>query len=268
MVELITSLDQIQEFIKIIRLYRNGFITNFYLDTFKHNLWIEEKSLFYVKKGETIFLIHKNKDFNILFFIATNMEELDKSLFLMDSCLSERIVVDIVGNESILSQKNFLLSHGFFLYNSLHRMSRTGAFEVEKYDGNVITAIEDDIDVLYQLLQKYFDPLGEQLPSKKELRRWIGVKSILLIKKEGLIVGFLIYELIGFTLYLRYWFVHPNYRNQKIGSELFLKFMYEGRHTKRQLFWVINSNKNAIKRYKHYGFASEKMYDYVLVKNK
>lgn len=49
-----------------------------------------------------------------------------------------------------------------------------------------------------------------------------------------------------------------------IGSKLFNSFMYEGRNTKRQLLWVITHNINAIKRYVHYGFKPEKLFDYVL----
>ncbi|MBA4320402.1 MAG: N-acetyltransferase, partial [Flavobacterium sp.] len=39
----------------------------------------------------------------------------------------------------------------------------------------------------------------------------------------------------------------------------------KGRNTKRQLFWVIKSNENAIKRYLHYGFKEEKMYNFVMI---
>ena len=41
----------------------------------------------------------------------------------------------------------------------------------------------------------------------------------------------------------------------------------EGKDTKRQIFWVIRTNENAIKRYKHYGFNEENMFDYVMQYN-
>ena len=67
------------------------------------------------------------------------------------------------------------------------------------------------------------------------------------------------------TNYLRYWFTHPNYRDKKIGSKLLRHFFKIGEDTKRQIFWVIQSNENAIKRYRHYGFKEENMFDYVLM---
>ena len=38
--------------------------------------------------------------------------------------------------------------------------------------------------------------------------------------------------------------------------------------TKRQMHWVISTNDNAIKRYKHYGYIAESLYDYVLLNKK
>ena len=80
-------------------------------------------------------------------------------------------------------------------------------------------------------------------------------------------MGHLIFELSASTLYLRYWFTHPDYRDKKVGSRLLRRFFEEGKDTKRQLFWVIRTNENAIKRYKHYGFTEENMYDFVMQYN-
>jgi GNAT superfamily N-acetyltransferase len=78
------------------------------------------------------------------------------------------------------------------------------------------------------------------------------------------IAGFIIYQLVGVTLYLRYWFVSPLFRDRKFGSKLFNYFLLKGKDSKRQLFWVIQTNENAISRYKHYGFKEEKIYNFVL----
>ena len=87
---------------------------------------------------------------------------------------------------------------------------------------------------------------------------------VLVCEEEGKMAGFLIYELNATTLYLRYWFTHPDFRDKKVGSRLLRRFFEEGKGTKRQLFWVIRTNENAIKRYRHYGFAEENMFDFVM----
>ena len=61
--------------------------------------------------------------------------------------------------------------------------------------------------------------------------------------------------------------LHPDYRDKKVGSRLLRRFFEEGKDTKRQLFWVIRTNENAIKRYKHYGFNEENMFDFVMQYN-
>jgi ribosomal protein S18 acetylase RimI-like enzyme len=78
------------------------------------------------------------------------------------------------------------------------------------------------------------------------------------------VAGFIIYKLIGYSLYLKYWFVHPDYRDHGIGSKLFELFLYNGSDSKQQIFWVIRSNENAIKRYKHYGFKKDNLFDFVM----
>ena len=46
--------------------------------------------------------------------------------------------------------------------------------------------------------------------------------------------------------------------------KLFNEFLSRGKNTQRQLFWVIKTNQNAIKRYRHYGFEEEKMSNFIL----
>jgi len=123
-----------------------------------------------------------------------------------------------------------------------------------------------DIQEVQTLLTNNFDKYTEQIPVYEELEQWVKQSHLIVYELDSKIVGFLIYDLTGVTLYLRYWFVCPEYRDLKIGSELIREYLYRGKETKRQIFWVIESNDNAIKRYEHYGFIKERMYDYILTK--
>ena len=103
----------------------------------------------------------------------------------------------------------------------------------------------------------------EQLPLVEELEKMIEQKHVLLSMREGHVAGMLLFDLNA-MLYLRYWLVLPEYRNQGVGSELFRQFLWEGRETKQQILWVNQANENAIVRYEHYGFKKENMYDYII----
>ena len=131
-------------------------------------------------------------------------------------------------------------------------------------DPSIRKATEEDIPRVSQFLHSFFDARTEQIPYDEELKNFVLEGHVLLCKDDDEETGFLIYEQNNTTLYLRYWFTHPDYRDRKVGSRLLRRFFEEGKATKRQLLWVIRSNENAIKRYRHYGFEEENMYDYVL----
>ena len=43
------------------------------------------------------------------------------------------------------------------------------------------------------------------------------------------------------------------------------KYFNLSSNARRFIFWVISTNENAIKRYEHYGYSKENLYDYVFI---
>ncbi|MEG0736131.1 MAG: GNAT family N-acetyltransferase [Longicatena sp.] len=208
-----------------------------------------------------------NGNFLNLFYCATNKEQLSISLFqLRNNRLNSKFVVDIIGDISTIELfSDLFLQYGYEQYTELFRMSRIIAQVDEDRFSLVDYACVDDAHLIAELLNMYFDPLCEQLPLLEEVYTWIKQKHLLVTKDKNIITGFLIFDLIGKTSYLRYWFTHPEYRDKKIGSLLLRKFFVESRDCRRQLFWVLKNNDNAIKRYEHYGFKAELIHDKVLI---
>lgn len=268
--EKVYSFEEVQYLFNEIRNLRRGVITNFYPDHFRISLWCQYDSLFYIHYTDTIIFLRKREQFTNLFYCSVSEEALNNVLSVFFNKYDDLIIVtDLVGNESLTTCKQLFLKEGFQEYTSLVRMSRIGIplfIEGRTEEAEICEATLKDIPFLKKLFVSYFDPYSEQIPLEEELEQWINVRHILVKRIEKKIVGFLIYDLTGITLYLRYWFVHPDYRDMKIGSALLHEFLFRGKYSKRQLFWVITSNENAIKRYVHYGFSVEKMFDYVLIK--
>lgn len=263
------SFEEIQFLLNEVRSLKKGFITNFYLDPFRISLWCRYDSLFYVCYADTIFFLRHREKFINLYYCSVSEEALRNILpVFLKKYSALAFVIDLVGTESVVTGKRIFLDEGFEEHTSLVRMSRIGAPIIDKAESPVIIeeAMEQDIFSIAELYDRYFDPYSEQIPLKEELMQWVGTGHLLINQDAGEIAGFLIYDRIGVTLYLRYWFTHPDYRERKIGSALFREFLRRGADTKRQMFWVIGSNENAIKRYIHYGFYEEKMFDYVLIK--
>jgi hypothetical protein len=243
-------------------------LTNYFLSMDKMALLIKEAKLYSVSTEEVIFIFKKNRNFFNLYFFASCLESLTKGLAEINAIYGlEEFLVDVVSTEIATPVVDAFIRSGFVTYTSLVRMSNTNTITLNAEalaDVNQTVACATDAKQVCKLLNKYFDPRAEQLPTSAEVKEWINQGRILVYKFNKELYGFVIFELNGLTLYLRYWFVSPNHRDKKIGSKLFNSFLDKGKVSKRQIFWVIQTNSNAIERYRHYGFKEEKMYNFVL----
>ena len=132
------------------------------------------------------------------------------------------------------------------------------------HDDSVRHASENDIPLISLYLHHYFNEQTEQIPYDEELLDFCKQNHVLVCEENGQMAGFLVFESNASTLYLRYWFTHPDYRNCKVGSRLLRRFFEVGKDTRRQLLWVISTNENALIRYRHFGFVEENMFDFVM----
>jgi ribosomal protein S18 acetylase RimI-like enzyme len=264
------SIETILSIVKQVKDHKRGYLTNFFMDVARMERWIKLDLVVYEELGETAFICRKNQDFYNLFFITTDIPVLSRDIDLFFNKYSnELFVIDIIGKaRDVLNIKTILVRNGFFQYTSLVRMSKVNQENYPEEANFKYLSYADKPKGLevHWLLQKYFDPYAEQLPLIEEIYIWTSKNGIIIYSDDNqTIQGFLIFELIGQTSYLRYWFVHPDHRGKKIGSTLLHSFFADGRDAKRQLFWVIESNDNAIKRYEHFGFKKEELFDYILI---
>lgn len=265
--ETLKSIEQIQGLIVEIRNLRKGYLTNFYLDSFKHQVWINSGDFKFLKIGETLFFARTSDDFCNLFYCSTTIKELTEAFRQLEQQYPELVkMVDVVGSDVQCQPiKDMLESHGYSIYRQLVRMSRITPKDTENINNpHIYFATLDDAKKVRELLFQYFDARCEQIPYQEELSEYAKNNRILVYKEDVEIIGFVVFESNRSTHYLRYWFVHPEHRDKKIGSILLNTFFNEGQNTRRQLFWVITDNENAIKRYRHYGYTEENLYDIVM----
>ena len=262
--ELVTTLEQLQTMLGEARKQR--FITNFFLDPDKHGVWIAKGDCFTKIIGETLFIVRKDKDFWNVFYSTTSLEQLGCDLKTLMAENNEQVMMfDVVGREVQCQPVVTMMKEaGCKEATSLVRMTRLTVPMEYNSDSSIRFATEKNLTDISHWLHEYFDAHTEQIPYDEELMDYIRQGHVLVCEEFGEMAGFLIYEINATTLYLRYWFTHPDFRNKKVGSRLLRRFFEEGKDTKRQLFWVIRTNENAIVRYKHYGFKEENMYDYVM----
>lgn len=262
----VVSYEQTQDFVRQIRLLKKGFVTNFYWDGNKHPYWLAEGSLEYESSDECILMVHRQQQFVNLFYIATSLAAVTKMLHSLS--LSSLQVADVVCKGDGCQEKEIFAQAQFEVYKHLYRMTHIGKMAAPDWveDPRVRYGEKSDALLVFEALQKDFDPLAEQLPSLQEIEDFAERRQLLVIKDQEKLCGFLIFELSGVTWYLRYWYTSPNYRNQGVGAGLLKTALIYGGESKRQILWVIADNENAIKRYEHYGFSRENMNDFVMIR--
>lgn len=264
------QIQTLQELEQQVAEARKGrFITNFFLDPAKHTVWIAKGDCYTEIVGNTLFIIRCDKTFWNVFYSTSTLEQLSLDLKAFKvKYPKQTMVFDIVGRDVQCQPIVAILKEvGCQEATSLVRMMRMAEPLAFTPDPTVYRATRQDIPQVSHLLRLHFNSQNEQIPYDEELFEYADQGHVLLCKEEGLLAGFIIYELSNTTLYFRYWFTLPDFREKKVGSRLWRRVFEDGRDTRRQLLWVIRSNENAIKRYKHYNFVEENMFDYVMKLN-
>ena len=216
--------------------------------------------------NDTFFVIKKNENFWNVFFFSTTIDELSKSLWLFNRKYHDFFLMyDVIGNERMLALYRKVFDTQMNEYCSLVRMYRINFKQEYELSSDIKFASREQAQEILDILNNYFDERTEQIPYFEEIESLIKKENVLIYEHEGKIVGFSIFEKNMATLYLRYWFVHPEYRNLKVGSKLLNHFFYSGKDCKKHQLWVICTNDNAIVRYEHYGFKSENLFDILYI---
>lgn len=265
---LVSNLSEINNAIIKIRNYKEGYVTNFFMDECRHQSWINNGIMYAFYSSKVVLLFKKAIDYCNVYYIATNLSELISVIEdVHTDYIDEKWYIEIIGrNSQCVPVLDKLYSIGYSEYNCLQRMVRTTNDFKDYNTDDVIYAKNDDISEIDRYLHLYFNERIEQLPLIDELKQLVNDGCIIKCEENNHLIGFLIFEMNASTIHLRYWFTHPEYRNRKVGAKLLNRFFKIGKNTKRQILWVLKDNENALRRYLHYGFITEDMNDYIMTK--
>lgn len=251
---------------ELFRLKSKEMKTNYFMSELQFNQLLAGNKIQIFKSEKACFILSEDNGFCRLHFIVSEINALMPVFDYIKQNQDKEISVEIAGGTKYLEdiEKTFL-QNGFYQYSSMVRMSkiRNGTQEIDFTNIHLLKA--DKKEEIQGLYKKYFDKFVERIPTSEELDSFIENENAYYFSDNDEIQGFIIFEQHGITSHLRYWFVHPNYREKKIGSKLIQLFFNVGENIKRELFWVIKSNENAIKRYKHFGFVEEDMHNLILI---
>lgn len=266
---LVNKIDSLYETMNKIKSVNKRIATNFFVLEDKKTL-INNKELYMTKFDNLILIFIKNPRFYRLYYYTNDIKCLKNGLMKLDFNYDKKIVTDIVGKKKDLAHvTDIFLESGFNLITTFYRMSKTNHNNFNYYydkANDIKYAENEDIQSIYHKIKKNFNEITEHLPSIEDIKSDIEKRNILLVKKNGNIIAYLIFNTIGKTSIFRYWYVDKAYRGKKIGLSLINKYFYECKDVKRFILWVESCNNDAIKKYLNNDFKYDGLVDNIIVK--
>jgi GNAT superfamily N-acetyltransferase len=112
------------------------------------------------------------------------------------------------------------------------------------------------------------DRHADQIPELDALEVAAANGNILLARVGAELAGLLFFEQWRLSAILRYWVLAERYRNQGIGALLIEWFFRLSGESRRISLWVVADNRDAIEKYRHYGFERDRLVDQVMLMKK
>lgn len=222
--------------------------------------WTDAGQLFQTRAGESVFLIHRAERADYVFFFTPSIAQLMQDLPLLQDT-GRTMVLEYVGRDaaSPLPMTPAM---------TLQRMQLTGA-EACTPTGHAQLSVPDAALTrqVETLLLQHFHPACERVPSVAQLTEAASNGGLHVMESNGRVYGILMYDKAPGNIHLRYWWVDAAMRGGGVGSSLLHRYFSAGQECRRKMLWVVTDNENAIKRYEHYGFSPESMYDHIYILN-
>jgi hypothetical protein len=265
----VDTVNQVFTAFQRIKSNAAAFCTNFFPVPQKLQSWIDHGELFCEYNSESAFFFRKDSGFWRMYFCAANAGELGRELMALPDVKINSMVMDLIEREAAPdSLLPIMESTGFRLYSRLRRLTRPRSPDLparSSGDLEPVYAGDEDIQAVSDMLNVSFDRYAEQLPAIYEIEAAINNRQILMIKHVQTLAGLLFFESHGLSSTIRYWVVAEKFRALRYGSALMRAYFAGHAAIQRFNLWVIAGNQPAILRYQHYGYASDKLVDHVLV---
>jgi len=244
------------------------FRTNLFPSLPKLHAWIDHGELSGEFRDGVALFFRNDRDFRHFYFCAASLPALRQALADVPGLKTERVVADLVGNETALGELLAELeSAGFRRYAKLQRLARPALDDEEKKDtGNLpaVFAEKTESRAILELIESAFDRFSGQLPTLHEIETAAEERRIFAVRRDGIPAGALFFETQGVASAVRFWAVAEKCRAAGVGSALMRHYLRSQTGIRRFTLWVEAGNHDAIRKYKHYGYAPDGLTDCVL----
>ena len=264
-------MEQIEELFHFIREIKSpGMITNAVF-TAASLRQLGETTEVKIKIGHRAAAVFHHDVDNILrvFFYAADQEALKEVPALVPPASDGTTrVCDILGKDPHLQAlRAEMLRAGFRFYARFQRMICKNLPTSSPLDfSRVEFAGRSDIAEIQEMLHTEFDPLTAHFPSDGELERLADQKEIFVIRGNGEIAGFTVFESCRKQVAcLRYVITRPRYRGRYIARTLLFSKMIDHNDSRYYYLWINEIYQNAVLNHEKNGFFKDGTYDDIFI---
>lgn len=264
----VRTVDEVFNAVQKVKAGAPAFCTNFFPAQKKLEGWIQHGELMSECRDGAAFLFKKDRNLQRFYFCAASVGMLQREIANLPVLKTDPVVTDLVGSETALDEvMKSLEAVGFRRYSHLQRMARASrpiTASASGADAPVVFAEAADSRAILDLLESSFDRYADQVPMLYEIDAAIEAKQVLTIKYDGGLAAMLFFETQGFTSTIRYWVVADQFQSRRLGASLIRHYFATQSAVRRFILWVVATNENAVKKYRHYGYAPDGLVDHVL----
>jgi ribosomal protein S18 acetylase RimI-like enzyme len=247
-------------------------VTNWFATPERIDYWIGRNSLSLAQDERAMLILRRDRGFHRVYHSAADLAALSA---LLRSAIGEPaangiLTVDLVGRPQDLEPvAGIYRENGFADHQCLVRMIRMAAAEkVAEPEEAVEFARSADIAAVAAFLGRLLDPYADQIPDEDEIREAVSRGNLILVRRGDSVGGLLLFEPMGLTSHLRYWYVDDGARNQGIGARLIRQYFHLCNGSRRFILWVVRDNADAIAKYRHYGFREDTLVDRIMIRRR
>lgn len=264
---IINDYTEIQSFITQIKGQYKTIVYNYFENQVTANDYINDKKLYYTKKGKTIFLYKQIDDYLKIYFFSPSYNILQEDLKLLD--LSSGIIICDLYGKDLTTLYNIFLDAGFSEYGKLYHYIKKNneLFETSPLPEFIRYADIKDAPEIWDIICKNFNKYLDINIHYKQLERVLSSGQSLVLVLENKIMGFYILEIHKGKAYSYYSFVEMQYRNSIYSMTLMTKAMELLNQSKFISGYIRNDNKYVMDFARMDGYISDGIELIVLMKN-
>ncbi|MCG5244941.1 GNAT family N-acetyltransferase [Methylorubrum extorquens] len=263
--ELLRDWDAWRRLIGAVPRDTKTYTTNLYATREQIEGWCADGRLCALSTGQAVLLLRADRSFHHIHHVARDLTALANALGALHA---GTYTADIVGQGEQLDEVcATYAASGFAVHTFLQRMVHVGRLEAAREDDATIAAPEEAAEVV-ALLERLLDRFAEQAPEVVALQQEARDGRLLIVRRDGVIVGMLLYEIKGRMAHLRLWHVDDTARGQGMGHRLMRSFLARcaQAQVQRVVLWVIGDNVQSIAIYRHYGFVPDGLLDRIMIR--